>query len=122
MKNANIILWVGTVLAVACGAPERSRAADAADMEPPPIVLAATYSASGTHQCRSPDGEVHSCIVSGGVYGNCIDAESSLRAQDCCPSTSARSCPKDAQGRDVKCGRGGVSSGFTMNYCIPGGR
>lgn len=105
MKNTSIILCLAAAVAVAAGAP----------------AMAATYSASGTHQCRTPDGEIHSCIVSGSVYSNCIDAESSLRAQDCCPSTSTRNCSRDAQGRDVKCGRGGVSAGFTMNYCIPGG-
>ena len=121
MKNTNIILWVGTALAIGAGWPDCGRAQGAAQTVRPPIILAATYSASGTHQCRSSDGEIHSCIVSGAVFSNCIDAESSLRAQDCCPSTSTRSCPRDTQGRDVKCGRGGVSSGFTMNYCIPGG-
>lgn len=78
---------------------------------------AATYSASGTHQCKSGDGTPHSCVVSGSVYSNCIDAASSLQVQDCCPSTQV--CER--KGETSQCRRGGTSTGFTMNYCIPGG-
>jgi hypothetical protein len=81
-------------------------------------IVAAAYSASGTHQCRTADRETHSCVVTGVVFGTCIEAESSLRAQDCCPST--RVCERDPQGRETNCRRGGTSAGFALNYCIPG--
>jgi hypothetical protein len=58
------------------------------------------YSATGTHQCGL---ESHSCIVTGSGFSNCNDAVTTLRAQDCCPTTPG----------------GGKSSGFTINYCIP---
>jgi hypothetical protein len=83
-----------------------------------PTILAANYSASGTHQCRAADGNTHSCVVTGLSFGTCIEADSSLRAQDCCPST--RICERDAQGRETQCRRGGASAGFALNYCIPG--
>jgi hypothetical protein len=82
------------------------------------VVVAANYSASGTHQCRTADGNTHSCVVTGVVFGTCVEAGSSLRAQDCCPST--RVCERDAQGRETNCRRGGTSAGFALNYCIPG--
>jgi hypothetical protein len=59
------------------------------------------YSASGTHQCGSDKGR--SCVVTGSGFSNCNDATIVLRTRDCCPTT-----PK-----------GGTSSGFTLNYCIP---
>ena len=81
-------------------------------------IVAAAYSASGTHQCRTTEGETHSCVVTGMVFGTCIEATSSLRAQDCCPSS--RVCERDPQGRETNCRRGGTSTGFALNYCIPG--
>lgn len=93
-------------------------AAAAAPDQAPRIRLAGSYSASGTHQCRTEGGEDRSCVVTGVVFGNCIDAASSLRSQDCCPST--RLCNRDAQGRETQCRSGGRSSGFTLNYCIYG--
>ena len=68
-----------------------------------PVKVAAmtSYSAGGTHQCKSEKGG--NCIVSGTGFGNCTDASSSLQARDCCPTTR----------------NGGTSSGFTMSYCIP---
>jgi hypothetical protein len=59
------------------------------------------YSASGTHQCGSEKGQ--SCVVTGSGFSNCNDASITLRTRDCCPTT-----PK-----------GGKSSGFVLNYCIP---
>ncbi len=59
------------------------------------------YSASGTHQCGSEKGR--SCVVTGSGFSNCNDASIFLRTRDCCPTT-----PK-----------GGTSSGFVLNYCIP---
>jgi hypothetical protein len=103
-KKSNIFLLVAVVLAAAGAAPESGRAA--------------SYSATGTHQCRASDGSVHSCIVTGSIFGSCVEAASSLRAQDCCPST--RVCSRDAQGRETDCKRGGVSAEFSMNYCIQG--
>ncbi len=84
----------------------------------PATVHAASYSASGTHQCKGGDGAIHSCVVTGFLFGNCVDAVSSLRAQDCCPSS--RECLYDSRGRET-CRGGGTSIGFTMNYCIPEG-
>lgn len=80
--------------------------------------LAANYSASGTHSCKTANDETRSCIVSGAMFGSCIEAESSLRVQDCCPSSQI--CKTDQQGRATDCRRGGVSTRFTMNYCIFG--
>jgi hypothetical protein len=83
--------------------------------------MAANYSAGGTHhQCRASDGSMHSCMVSGTVFGDCISAVSSLRAMDCCPSS--RVCARDSHGREINCRGGGTSVGFTISYCIPGGR
>ena len=59
------------------------------------------YSASGTHQCGDEKGR--SCVVTGSGFSSCNDATVVLRTRDCCPTT-----PK-----------GGTSSGFTLNYCIP---
>ncbi len=84
----------------------------------PPTVQAASDSASGTQQCKGGDGAIHSCVVTGFLFGNCVDAVSSLRAQDCCPSS--RECLYDSRGRET-CRGGGTSIGFTMNYCIPEG-
>jgi hypothetical protein len=80
--------------------------------------VAASYSASGTHQCRTADGGTHSCVVTGAFFSTCIEAASSLRTQDCCPSS--RVCERDGQGRETNCRRGGTSAGFAVNYCIPG--
>jgi hypothetical protein len=60
------------------------------------------FSASGTHQCGSSD-KSRSCIVTGSGFGNCKEASTVLETRDCCPIT-----PK-----------GGKSSGFVLNYCIP---
>jgi hypothetical protein len=102
----------GIGMAPATQADMQAKSADLA------VAVAANYSASGTHQCRTTDGETHSCVVTGVVFGTCIEAGSSLRAQDCCPSS--RVCERDAQGRETNCRRGGTSAGFTLNYCIPG--
>jgi hypothetical protein len=59
------------------------------------------YSASGTHQCGSEKGQ--SCVVTGSGFSNCNDASITLQTRDCCPTT-----PK-----------GGKSSSFVLNYCIP---
>ncbi len=69
-----------------------------------PPAMAVSYSASGTHQCKSQDGSMHTCVVSGSYFSNCIDASRSLQARDCCRSMRT----------------GGTSVGFTMSYCIPG--
>jgi hypothetical protein len=82
----------------------------------PATVHAVNYSASGTHQCKAGDGAIHSCVVTGSVFDNCIDAVSSLQAQDCCPSSIV--CSHDSQGRTTNCRHGGTSIGFTVNYCI----
>lgn len=110
------IAIVLTAASAGIGASERP-AGSASGIDAAPIV-AVDYSASATHQCRTAGGETHSCVVTGAFFGTCIDADSSLRAQDCCPST--RVCARDAQGRETECRRGGTSSGFAMNYCIPG--
>jgi hypothetical protein len=68
-----------------------------ANMTAPVAVQAARYSAAGTHQC--PNGR---CVVTGAYFSNCIEATSTLRERDCCPTTPS----------------GGKSRGFTMNYCI----
>ena len=83
----------------------------------PAIVHAASYSASGTHQCKAADGATHSCIVTLDMVGNCVDALSTLRIRDCCPFS--RECSHDSQGRETNCREGGASIGFTLNYCIP---
>ena len=82
-----------------------------------PAAHAVTWSAGGTHQCKAADGSVHTCVVSGTIFGDCISAGSSLQTQDCCPST--QTCSRDSQGRQA-CQRGGTSTGFTLNYCIQG--
>jgi hypothetical protein len=93
-------------------------AGDEATATPFGVRVAVNYSASGTHQCRTADGATHTCVASGSFFANCIDAQSALMSLDCCPST--RACERDAQGRETRCQRGGSSTGFTMNYCIPG--
>jgi hypothetical protein len=57
------------------------------------------YSASGRHQCGS---DKRSCVVSG-LFSDCNDATSTLKARDCCPTTAG----------------GGTSTGFSLSYCIP---
>jgi hypothetical protein len=59
------------------------------------------YSAGGTHLCGSEKGR--SCVVTGTGFSNCNDASTSLRTRDCCPTTA----------------KGGTSSSFVLNYCIP---
>lgn len=59
------------------------------------------YTAAGTHQCGSEKGR--SCVVTGGGFSSCNDATTSLQTRDCCPTTA----------------KGGTSSGFVLNYCIP---
>jgi hypothetical protein len=59
------------------------------------------YSASGTHKCGSE--KARSCVVTGSGFSNCNDATISLQTRDCCPTTA----------------KGGTSSGFVLNYCIP---
>jgi hypothetical protein len=59
------------------------------------------YSASGTHQCGGD--KARSCVVTGSGFSNCNDASIILQTRDCCSTTP----------------RGGTSSGFTLNYCIP---
>jgi hypothetical protein len=104
---------IAIVLAAAAwSGPAAAPAPDAAR------VVAAAYSASGTHQCRGGDGGTTSCVVTGDFFSTCIDAGSSLKTRDCCPST--RACERDAQGRETNCRRGGTSAGFTLNYCIQG--
>jgi hypothetical protein len=108
-----------TVLGSAAGLAILVSGGAGATTEPAPMRIAATsYSASGTHQCRGADGSAHSCVVTGAYFGSCIEATSSLRTQDCCPST--RLCERDAQGRETQCRRGGTSTGFAVNYCIEG--
>ena len=74
----------------------------------PAIVHAASYSASGTHQCKAADGATHSCIVTLDMAGNCVDALSSLRVRDCCPLS--RECSHDSQGRETNCREGAPQS------------
>src|ERR1700757_3237356 len=59
------------------------------------------YSASGTHKCGSE--KDRSCVVTGSGFSNCNDATITLQTRDCCPTT----------------GKGGTSSSFVLNYCIP---
>ena len=59
------------------------------------------YSASGTHRCGSEKGR--SCVVTGSGFSNCNDATVTLQTRDCCPTTA----------------KGGTSSSFVLNYCIP---
>ena len=84
---------------------------------PTSTAFAVTWSAGGTHQCKAADGSVHTCVVSGTIFGDCVSAGSSLQTQDCCPST--QTCSRDSQGRQT-CQRGGTSTGFTLTYCIQG--
>jgi hypothetical protein len=56
--------------------------------------------ASGTHTCG--EGKDRVCVVSGS-FGNCADAQITLKTRDCCSTTP----------------QGGTSSGFVLNYCIP---
>jgi hypothetical protein len=115
MKRQQTVVAFGLLVAVSIGAGAVARAAET----PTRLRLAATYSASGTHQCQAAGGATHSCVVTGTLYSNCIDATSSLRVQDCCPSTQV--CDGNAKGDNSNCRRGGTSSGFALNYCIPGG-
>jgi hypothetical protein len=117
MNEFNSLLRVVGALASACAFAATSPGV-AAPREASRVIMAANYSASGTHQCRADNGDAHRCVVTGVVFGNCVDAQSSLRSQDCCPST--RVCARDAQGRETQCRGGGSSAGFTMNYCISG--
>jgi hypothetical protein len=107
---ANVLRRAGLLLGLAALAAGSPRAP----------AVAASYSASGTHQCKASDGSIYSCVVTGFVFGDCISATASLRAMDCCPSS--RVCGRVSQGRETNCRRGGTSIGFTMNYCIPGPR
>jgi hypothetical protein len=75
-----------------------------------------TYTAGGTHQCRTEDDSNHTCVVSGSVFSTCIDATNSLQIQDCCPST--RVCERDRSTGAERCTRGGKSVGFALTYCI----
>ena len=59
------------------------------------------YSASGTHKCGSE--KDRSCVVTGSGFSNCNDATITLQTRDCCPTTA----------------KGGTSSSFVLNYCIP---
>lgn len=120
MKKASNFLLFAALLALSATGPRDSRAdTDSRPRQGPRLTQQFGYSASGTHQCRTTGGDSHSCVVTGLVFSNCIDAASSLRAQDCCPST--RACARDSQGRETECRRGGTSASFTMNYCISGG-
>lgn len=120
MKKASNFLVFAALLVLSATALREGRA-DTGPLPPqhPRLAQQFGYSASGTHQCRTSEGVSHSCVVTGLVFSNCIDAASSLRAQDCCPST--RACARDSQGRETECRRGGTSAGFTLNYCISGG-
>jgi hypothetical protein len=77
-----------------------------------------TASASGVHKCQSDTDSGHTCIVTGLSYSNCIDANSALRIQDCCPTT--RVCARDAATGETKCQKGGKSIEFRLSYCIGG--
>ena len=106
------------VVAIAIGAGMTAiRPASAAEAESPRIAAMTSYSASGTHQCRSASGEGHTCVVTGLAFSNCNDATSSLKARDCCPTSQL--CTKDPQSGEQKCRSGGTSGGFTLNHCIP---
>lgn len=83
----------------------------------PATGYAAGYSAAGTHQCKAADGAAYRCVVTGALFGNCAIATSSLRAQDCCPSS--KECSRDSQGRLTNCRGEGASIDFAMKYCIP---
>jgi hypothetical protein len=120
MKKTSPFLRLALLIGVALAASWHGGAqADSQAHPGPRLAQGLGYSASGTHQCRTSNGESHSCVVTGPFFSNCIDAGSSLRTQDCCPST--RVCARDAQGRETDCQRGGTSVGFTLNYCISGG-
>jgi hypothetical protein len=111
MSTAIIVVLAGVAAAIG--------AAPATPARPPgAAVVSASYSASGTHQCRTAGGETHSCVVTGAFFSTCIEADSALRTQDCCPSS--RVCERDGQGRETNCRRGGTSASFAVNYCIPG--
>jgi hypothetical protein len=60
------------------------------------------YTASGRHQCGSGNDPKRSCVVTG-LFSDCNDATSTLKARDCCPTTAG----------------GGTSSAFYLTYCIP---
>jgi hypothetical protein len=117
-KISSLRKVMGATLIAVIGAAVACCEATVAPRAPLGVRVAVNYSASGTHQCRTADGATHSCVASGSFFGNCIDAQSALMSLDCCPST--RACERDAQGRETRCQRGGASTGFTMNYCIPG--
>jgi hypothetical protein len=87
---------------------------------PSAVAQLSTYTAGGTHQCRSEDDSGHTCIVSSSVFTSCIDATNSLQIQDCCPST--RVCERDRVTGTTRCTRGGKSVGFTLTYCIGSSR
>jgi hypothetical protein len=75
-------------------------------------------SASGVHTCKSDTDSGHTCIVTGSLYSNCIDAQSALRVQDCCPGT--RACDRDPTTGATKCRKGGRSTAFRLLYCVGG--
>jgi hypothetical protein len=92
LSGKRLILGAATVTLLSFG-PAFAQAVKIAQMR--------GYSASGTHQCGP--GKGRNCVVTGSSFSNCNDATIVLRTRDCCPTT-----PK-----------GGTSSGFTLNYCIP---
>jgi hypothetical protein len=87
---------------------------------PAALAQLSTYTAGGTHQCSGENDSGHTCIVSGSTFSTCLDATNSLQLQDCCPSTQV--CERDRATGARTCTRGGKSVGFTLTYCIGGGR
>jgi hypothetical protein len=72
------------------------------------------FSASGTHLC---DGAAaRQCVVSGSAFQNCIDAENSLKVQDCC--RTAPVCSHDPKTGETKCDTASTSTKFTLDYCV----
>jgi hypothetical protein len=97
------MMWTSSRWAVAVALPALFLSAESAtpafcgDQK---IAQLSRVTASGTHTCGA--GKDHRCVVSGG-FSDCNDATITLKTRDCCITT-----PK-----------GGTSSGFVLNYCIP---
>jgi len=73
--------------------------------------------ASGTHVCTGPT--ARQCVVSGSTFGNCIDAATALKVQDCCRMDLA--CSRDPKTGAKKCESASTSMKFTLDYCVAAG-
>jgi hypothetical protein len=92
---------VALLASVPAGGQELKSALKSALQPAPKLAQLRGYSASGTHKCGSE--KDRSCVVTGSGFSNCNDATITLQTRDCCPTTA----------------KGGTSSSFVLNYCIP---